>query len=75
MKKEDASWRFCVDYGALYALTIKNCFPVPMVDELLDELNDAVVCSELDLRSEYHQIRMHSDDTYKMAFCIHDGHY
>ena len=68
MKKLDGSLRFCVDYRALNGLTIKDRYPLPRCEELLDQLGGAKYFSSLDLRSGYWQCKVADSDIEKTEF-------
>jgi hypothetical protein len=67
-KKKDQSLRLCVDYRPLNIINIKNKYPLPRIDILFYQLVGAKVFSKVDLHSDYHQIKIHSEDIHKIAF-------
>jgi hypothetical protein len=73
VSEHDGTWRFCVDYRALNDATVKDKFPILVVEELLNELRGTRFFTKLDMRSGYHQVLMHPDGVEKTAFRTHQG--
>ncbi|GJU72632.1 putative reverse transcriptase domain-containing protein [Tanacetum coccineum] len=75
VKKKDGSFRMCIDYRELNKLTVKNHYTLPRIDDLFDQLQGSQFFSKIDLRSGYHQLRVHEDDIPKTAFRTRYRHF
>ena len=73
--KKDRTLCLYIDYRGLNSITIKNCYPLPLISELLDRLNGATIFSKIDLKDAYYQIQIKEGDKWKTAFYTHYGHF
>ena len=75
VRKKDGSWIMCIDYRALNKITIKNRYPLHRIDDLSDQLKEAVCFTMMDLHSGYHQVRVAEQDAWKTALKTKQGLY
>jgi transposase InsO family protein len=75
VKKKDKTMRFCIDYRRLNAITMKDAFPLPRIDEIFDQLADAMYYTKFDFKSGYFQVPLSKEDRPKTAFSTRDNHY
>jgi hypothetical protein len=75
VEKKDVTQRMCVDYRSLNEVTIKNKYPLPRIEDLFDQMKGASIFSKIDLRSEYHQLKIRESDIPKTTFHTRYGLY
>jgi hypothetical protein len=75
VRKKDGSTRFCVDYRKLNDITVKDSFPLPRIDDIFDQLSQAIYFTKLDFKNGYFQIPLAPQDRPKTAFSTRDDHY
>lgn len=75
MTKKDGSMHLLIDYEMVNHVTIKNRYPIPLIDDLFYHVSSMVVFWKIDLRSWYHQLRIRAEDIMKTAFMMRYGYY
>ena len=73
IQKKDGTWRLSIDYRALNKITVRNRYPIPRIDDLLDQLQGAKYFSKINVKSGYHQVPIEPSDVWKTAFKAKEG--
>ncbi|XP_016359708.1 RNA-directed DNA polymerase homolog [Sinocyclocheilus anshuiensis] len=75
MEKKDGSLRPCIDYRGWNDITVKNCYPLPLMSSAFELLQGATIFTKLDLRNAYHLVRIREGDEWKTTFNTPTGHF
>jgi hypothetical protein len=73
VQKKDGTWRLYIDYQALNKIIVRNRYPIPRIDDLLDQLKGGKYFSKIDLKSRYHRVPIETSDVWKTAFKSKEG--